>query len=54
MQSLLISLGIHQARQRIVTGCVYLHELVSRNFGIRVPDLATKGEYSFMVEFTLD
>jgi len=54
MQSPLISPGIHEARQRMVAGCVYLHELVSRNFGIRVPNLATKGEYSFMVEFTLD
>uniref|UniRef100_UPI0035672035 hypothetical protein n=1 Tax=Desulfosarcina sp. TaxID=2027861 RepID=UPI0035672035 len=29
----------------------YLHELVTKNFGIRVSDPAAKGEYNFMVTF---
>lgn len=32
----------------------YLHELVTKNFGIKVTDHTAKGEYNFMLEFALD
>jgi len=32
----------------------YLHELVFKNFKIRTTDSKAKGEYNFMVEFTID
>ena len=32
----------------------YLHELVTKNFGIPVSDRSAKGEYNFMVAFELD
>ena len=32
----------------------YLHELVTKNFGIRVTDRAARGEYNFIVEFAIN
>jgi hypothetical protein len=30
----------------------YLHELVTKNFGIKATDPKAKGEYNFMIELT--